>query len=168
MVSVLTAIFAEGFIRGKLLYAVGLVPVLCFAVVTLLLYSIFKDTNKSVALTAACFNLVGLVFEAFEWDIPGVNAALVFHGIYCLLIGYLVFRSGFLSRISGLLMALGGVAWLVASQAARFPQSLHTYAQAAGFAGEGVLMLWLLVLGVDVQKRVANGSEVRPQPPHPV
>jgi hypothetical protein len=40
--SVATAIFAEAFVRGKLLYAVGLIPVLCFTVVTLLLYSIFR------------------------------------------------------------------------------------------------------------------------------
>jgi hypothetical protein len=57
--------------------------VLCH--VTLLLYGILEAVNRTVALLAASFNLVGLVFEALERHILGVNAALVFHGVYCLL-----------------------------------------------------------------------------------
>ena len=41
--------------------------------------------------------------------------SLVFFGCYCLLIGYLVFRSNFLPRVLGVLMALGGVGWLTGS-----------------------------------------------------
>ncbi len=168
MLSVLTAIFAEAFIRGRLLYVVGLIPVLAFATVTLLLYSIFKAINRSVALLAASFNLVGLVFEAVERHVLGVNAALVFHGLYCLLVGYLVFRSIFLSRILGMLMALAGLAWLFTSLPAHVGQSLHTYAQSLGFLGEGSLMLWLLVLGVNVQRRMGNANQPPPQRARPV
>ncbi len=35
-----------------------------------------------------------------------------FFGFHCLLIGYRIFRSLFLPRIFGLLMALAGMAWL--------------------------------------------------------
>jgi hypothetical protein len=38
LLAVLTAAIAEGFVRGRLLYLVGFVPVACFVVVTLLLY----------------------------------------------------------------------------------------------------------------------------------
>jgi hypothetical protein len=151
LLSVLTAIFAEAFIHGRLLYAAGLVPVTFFAAVTLLLYGIFKAINKSVALFAATFNLVGLFSEALERHIPGVNAALMFHGVYCLLIGYLAFRSRLLPRIFGVLMALAGLAWLLTSLPPHLGQSLHSYTQALGFFGEGSLMLWLLVVGVNVQ-----------------
>lgn len=160
MVSVLSAIFAEAFIRGRLLYAVGLVPVLCFALVTLLLYSIFQAVNRNVALIAAVFNLVGLFFEAIERHPLGVNAALMFHGVYCLLIGYLVFRSLFLPRIFGVLIALAGLAWIFISPPAHLSHSLHTYAQALGFAGEGSFMLWLLLLGVNLDKRRGNGNHL--------
>ncbi len=151
--SVATAIFAEAFVRGKLLYAVGLIPVLCFTVVTLLLYSIFRPVNKSTALLAALSNLVGLAFEALELHLQDVNAALVFHGFYCLLIGYLVFRSRFLPRILGALMVIAGLAWLLTSLSSPLAHLLHPYSQALGFLGEGSLMLWLLLLGVNVPKR---------------
>jgi hypothetical protein len=41
-----------------------------------------------------------------------VNIAIVFNGFYCLLIGYLIFRSMFLPRILGALMAFAGLGWL--------------------------------------------------------
>lgn len=96
LLAVLTAAFAEGFVRGRLLYAAGLFPVAAFVVVTLLLYQLLKPLNRSLALLAALCNIVGLTFEVLEWHLWGVNIALIFYGLYCLLIGFLVFRSAFL------------------------------------------------------------------------
>ncbi|MGC2402709.1 MAG: DUF4386 domain-containing protein [Acidobacteriaceae bacterium] len=151
LLAVLTAGFAEGFVRGKLLYAVGLLPVAAFAVVTLLLYQLLKPVNKNLALLATLFNLVGLTFEALEWHLWGVNVALIFHGLYCLLIGFLVFRSGFLPRMLGVLMALGGLAWLT-DLAIPLTDQLSPYNVISGFVGEGLLMLWLLIVGLNVRK----------------
>jgi hypothetical protein len=150
LISVLTAVFAEAFVHGRLLFAVGLIPVLCFTVVTLLLYGIFRPVNRSISWLAASSNLVGLAFEALELHLRGVNVALVFHGIYCLLIGYLVLRSTFLPRILGALMALAGLCWLTLSLP--LAHYSHSYSQTLGFFGEGSLMLWLLVMGVNVAK----------------
>lgn len=151
LLSVLTAIFAEAFIRGSLLYAAGLIPVLCFAAATLLLCSIFNPVSRSVAFLAALSNLVGLVFEALERHLLGVNAAMVLHGVYCLLIGYLVIKSTFLPRILGALIGIAGLAWLTA-QLPRLAHLVYSSTQALGFLGEGSLMLWLLVMGVNVEK----------------
>jgi hypothetical protein len=161
LVSVLTAVLAETLVHGRLLYAVGLVPVVCFTIVTLLLYGIFSPVSTSVSFLAASANLVGLSLEALELHLLGMNAALVFHGIYCLLIGYLVFRSTFLPRILGALMVLAGLGWLT-SLSPPLAQVLSPYNQALGFLGEGALMLWLLVTGVNVPKWNQKASETIP------
>jgi hypothetical protein len=153
--SVASAIFAEAFVRGKLLYAAGLIPVSCFAVATLLIYGIFKPVNRSVALLAALFNLLSLAIEALELHFGHVNAALALHGIYCLMVGYLVFRSTFLPRILGAPMAFAGLCWLT-SLSPPLAGSLHRVIEPAGLVGEGSLMLWLLVMGVDDQKGRAD------------
>jgi phosphoglycerol transferase MdoB-like AlkP superfamily enzyme len=157
VLAVLTAAFAEGLVRGRLLYAAGLLPVACFVVVTLLLYQLFKPAGRSLALLAALFNLVSLTFEALELHLWGVNIALIFHGLYCLLIGFLVFRSAFLPRILGLLMALGGLAWLT-DLSIPLTDHLSPYNVISGFVGEGSLMLWLLVIGVNGQRWKAQAS----------
>lgn len=149
--SVVSAELAEAFVHGRTLYAAGLVPVACFAVATLLLYGIFKPVSRTVALLAVIFNLAGLAIEALELHFGRVNGALVCHGVYCVLIALLVLRSGFLPRILGALMAIGGLAWLTTL----LPHASHAFRgamQAAGFAGEGALMLWLLAMGVNSAK----------------
>jgi len=151
LLAVLTAAFAETFVHGKLLFAVGLVPVACFVVVTILLYRIFKPVNRSLSLLAAFFNFVGLSLEALELHLWGVNIALLFHGLYCVLIGYLALQSTFVPRILGVLMAIGGLAWLT-DLSTPLTDHLSPYNVATGFLGEGSLMLWLLVVGVNVSK----------------
>jgi len=147
VLSVLTAVLAEIFVRGHILYIAGLVPVLLFGTVTILLYGIFKPVSRNLALLAATFNLIGLAFEALEWHLGHINIALVFHGLYCLVTGYIVFRSTFLPRALGILMALAGLAWLT-NISPPLVHQLNPWNVAAGFLGEGCLMLWLLALGV--------------------
>jgi hypothetical protein len=81
----------------------------------------------------------------------GVNICFVFFGVYCLLIGYLIFRSVFLPRILGVLMAFAGLGWLTFLSPA-LANYLSPYIQVLGVLAEGSLMLWLLVMGVNVGK----------------
>jgi hypothetical protein len=82
-----------------------------------------------------------------------VNVAIVFNGFYCLLIGYLIFRSTFLPRILGALMTFAGLGWLtyVSTQLANY---LSPYNVASGLVGEGLVMLWLLVIGLNAQNQL--------------
>jgi len=107
--------------------------------------------NRSLSLLAVSFNLVGLTFEALRWNPRGVDIALVFHGFYCLLIGYLIFRSTFLPRILGALMAIAGLGWLT-FLSNPLVNHLSPYNLASGLLGEASLMLWLLAMGVNVQR----------------
>jgi len=79
------------------------------------------------------------------------NIALVFFGLFQLLIGYLIIRSTFLPRVLGALMALAGVGWLT-FLAPPLANGLLTYLEVLGFLGEVPLMLWLLVMGVNAQR----------------
>jgi hypothetical protein len=79
------------------------------------------------------------------------NICLVLFGFYDLLIGYLIFRSAFLPRVLGMLMALAGLGWLTFLYPP-LANSLSPYVLVLGFLAELLLMLWLLVKGVNVQR----------------
>ena len=100
---------------------------------------------------AASFNFVGLTFEALRWQPRGVNIAIVFVGFYCLLFAYLIFRSTFLPRILGALMAIGALGWLT-YLSLPLVNYLSPYNLALGILGQGSVMLWLLVMGVNEQR----------------
>jgi hypothetical protein len=151
----LTAISGEVFVgRGRpVLYdAVSLISHVFYIAVTLLFYYLFKPVNRSLSLLAAFFSLAGCandVLSLFKLDPYKINS-LVFFGPYCLLIGYLIFKSTFLPRILGVLMALAGLGWLIfltplASQ-------LSTGLKVLGILAEASLMLWLIVMRVNVQR----------------
>src|ERR1700680_4909663 len=56
--------------------------------------------------------LRALAFLFLELYGQAVNICFVFFGVYCLLIGYLIFRSAFLPRILGMPIAFAGLGWL--------------------------------------------------------
>jgi len=148
--SVLSAIFFEMFLRGKMGYAANFIQMSGMVAVTLLSYYIFKAVNRSLSLLAASFNLVGLMFEALRVNSQGVNLAVVFHGIFCMLIGFLIYRSTFLPRILGALIAFGGLSWLT-YLSPPLSNYLSPHNLACGLLGEASVFLWLLVMGVNVQ-----------------
>jgi len=149
--SLMTAALTELYVRGRLNYIGGYIGILGMVAVTLLLYGIFKPVNRSLALLAAFFSLLGLAFEALRWQPQGLNVAVAVNGFSCLVIGYLIFRSTFLPRILGALMAFAGLAWLtfLSNQLVNY---LSPYNLASGVLGQALVMLWLLVMGVNVQR----------------
>jgi hypothetical protein len=75
------------------------------------------------------------------------NLGIVFAGVYCILIGFLMLRSSFVPNSPGVLMALAGLGWLtflsptLANRLAPFNSIVF------GLIGEGSLMLWLMLKG---------------------
>ena len=149
--SVMTAVVGESLLRGRVALAAGLIAVAGMVTWTLLLYFILKPVNRSLSLLAASFSLVGLTFEALRFNPRGVDIAVAIHGLYCPLTGYLIFRSTFLPRILGALMAVGGLGWFT-NLSTPLANYLSPYNLAAGFLGVGSVMLWLLVMGVNTQR----------------
>ncbi len=84
------------------------------------------------------------------------NIALIFFGFTCLVNGTLIFRSGYLPKLIGVLMQVAGVSYLIACFAALFSPALASAIIPAilvlPLIGESSFCLWLLVKGVNVTK----------------
>ena len=79
------------------------------------------------------------------------NIGLVFFGLYLLLAGILILRSTFLPRILGVLMVLAGLSY-VPFLSPPLARSLQPYILVFPGVGQMSLTLWLLVMGVNVQR----------------
>jgi Domain of unknown function (DUF4386) len=91
--------------------------------------------------------------------VQAYNIGLAFFGFYCLLIGYLIFKSAFLPRILGVLMMFGGLSWLT-FLSPPLADYLRPYNIAPGVLGEGSLTLWLLLASVNAQKWAEQAMRV--------
>ncbi len=88
---------------------------------------------------------------------------MVFFGWYCLLIGYLIFRSTFLPRILGVFMAIAGLSYQLFLSPPLASYLFPYVVKPAGALGELSLILWLLVIGVNAQrwKEQASAAGIR-------
>jgi hypothetical protein len=100
---------------------------------------------------------VFLKLNAYAFDID-----LVFFGLWCVLAGYLIFKSTFLPRILGVLLAIDGLGWM-AFVVPPFALHLFPFIAAASALAEIPLQLWLVVMGVNPQRwtEQASAAEVR-------
>ena len=148
----ITGIFAL-FVRSRLGLASGLTAGACYITVTLLFYYLFKPVNRSLSLLAMFISLVGCAIGPLSLSVHAASpiSPLVFFGFYCLLIGYLIFRSTFLPRILGVLMTFAGLGWLTFASAT-LATYLSPFNMLPGIIGEGALTLWLLVMGVNPER----------------
>src|SRR5437016_5214902 len=100
--------------------------------------------------------LQAMSLAALKLQLQVFPIGMVFFGIQCISIGYLVARSTFLPRILGVLVAIGGMCYVIASfanfLAPSFGPRLVPFMMPVALIGEGSLGLWLLVKGVNVQR----------------
>ncbi len=171
------------------LAVVGDVIAALYIVYTFLLYNLFRPVNRSLALLAALFSLVGIavgmLIPLFElaalvvlkdahflrgFNLEQVQAlallllklraqayavSLVLFGTYNVLTGYLIFKSTFMPRILGVLLAIAGLGYLINTfanfLAPDFAAHLSPWILIPGGA-ELLLALWLVVFGVNAQR----------------
>jgi len=87
-------------------------------------------------------------YEAFD---AASKIDLTFFAVHLLLLGWLVVRSGYLPRLLGVLLAIGGVGYLVDGLSALLaPRAATNLAVIVGW-GELVLALYLVIRGVRAQ-----------------
>lgn len=155
------------------LFLTGIACLFCAALLDVLVagawYALFKSVNPRLSAVAALLRVVfaavfivaivqlvrAILLVARPEEALRATAAfttiwvtgLGLFGIHLLLIGYLAYRSGFVPRVFGVLLAIAGVGYLadavgvvlVPGFTARFAQFL--------FVGEVAIIFWLLIRG---------------------
>jgi hypothetical protein len=82
----------------------------------------------------------------------GINIAGIFWGLWLFPMGYLVFKSGFLPKILGVLLMIGCFGYLIDSFAAFLFPNYHVQIAMFTFWGEVLFPLWLLIKGLNVER----------------
>ena len=100
--------------------------------------------------------LQAMALESQRLYSQGFTLALVFFGVHCVFVGWLIRRSTFLPRVLGTLMVIAGCCYVANSFAVfiapQFARPLFPWILLPAFPAELGLTLWLLVKGVDVQR----------------
>ena len=96
-----------------------------------------------------------LAYFFLDLHAHGYDLALLLFGCHCLLLGYLIFRSGYLPKTLGVLSAAAGLAYFTGT-GTRFlaPQYMDRVAPIyiVAFLSETALCVWLLSKGVNPER----------------
>ena len=86
----------------------------------------------------------------------GYAIGLVFFGFYCILIGFVIYKTNAIPRIIGVLYAIAGLCYLINSftmfLSKGFSNPMFIYLAIPIFIGELSVCLWLLIKGIDTSK----------------
>ncbi|HEX8643392.1 MAG TPA: DUF4386 domain-containing protein [Allosphingosinicella sp.] len=171
----------------RLAVVANLVASLCYIAVVGLLNELLKPVQPGISRLAVLFGLSGCIIGATTAALqltapamltvvdstataPAAHALLVaggratgvgltMFGCYCLLLGWLVFRSGFIPSILGALLILSGATWLAGNLALLLEPALtERFLLIVGVAalGEILFTMWLLFKGVDAARWQAS------------
>jgi hypothetical protein len=116
-------------------------------------YASAFDTAQRQALARGPIKMFGYLF----------SVSLTFFGVFCALIGILIFRSRFLPATLGLLMIVAGVTYWINSFRLFLALPIP-YVQWVTLIAELALALWLLVVGVNEERwraQAAAGAALR-------
>jgi hypothetical protein len=100
--------------------------------------------------------LNALAYVSIRMDAYGFGVGLIFFGCTCLVLGYLIIKSGYLPKILGVMMQIAGACYLINSfaliLAPAFAHMIFPAILVPSFIAESSLCLWLLIKGVNVPR----------------
>jgi hypothetical protein len=106
-----------------------------------------------------------LAYIFIRSDAYGFGIGLIYFGFACLVLGYLIFKSGYLPKALGILMQIAGLCYLANSfsliLAPRFANLIFPAIMIPAFIGEMSLCLWLIVKGVNVEEWKEQAAALR-------
>jgi hypothetical protein len=111
---------------------------------------ILQSSRSLSAFTPEQLQALALLF--LKLNAYAFNIDLVFFGLGCVLTGYLIFRSTFLPRTLGVLIAISGLGFVTYLYPPLAYHLFFPYIAVASALGEIPLELWLIVMGVNVPR----------------
>ena len=121
-----------------------------------LLEALFPLGNAGYLKAFAPEQLYALASLSLKSHGYGFGVSLLFFGCFCVIVGYLIFKSGYLPKAIGVLMQIAGFCYLTNSFALILSPAVANRLFPAilvpAFVGEASLCLWLLIKGVNVQR----------------
>lgn len=154
--------------------ASALVVQLVNIILVLLLFKLFKDIHKGMAILMVIFSLLAvpiaflneinhlavlnllnqsnesqhLISVFLDLHQQGIIIAQVFWGLWLFPLGYLIYKSGYLPKFIGVLLIIGSAGYVVDSfTLILLPQFKITFSEFT-FLGEVIFPLWLLIKGI--------------------
>lgn len=112
------------------------------------LHAAYADVNAEA--------MQALAYAALRLQSAGYDLSLTFFAVFCVAVGCLIYKSGYLPRLIGVLMVIAGLCYAANSvigfvtppiRVAMLPWILLPC-----LIGEACLTLWLLLVGVNVEK----------------
>ncbi len=98
---------------------------------------------------------VELLLNSFQYE---WSMSLVIFGIHLVLLGYLIFRSGYIPWIIGILLVIDGVGWMFNSLRPYLYPDVHLGFFCHFAFSELILPLWLLIRGWKIPEPVLSPS----------
>jgi hypothetical protein len=164
---------ANAITASKGLFVLGIGSLAAVAVldviVALALLKIFSPVSRRLSRLAAGLRIVYAgVFAVAIYQLVGVlhvlgsanqalqgvsafnniwNGGLMLFGLHLLILGYMAYKSGYVPKWLGILIALAGFGYLFDSVASVLSLGLTTKIASLTFIGEVALILWLLING---------------------
>ena len=165
----------ERLFRWSIISALGVQ--LVNIILALLLFKVFKHTNKEMAALMVIFSILAvpiaflneinnlavlqlldqsnesqqLISVFLNLHHQGIIIAQVFWGLWLFPLGYLVYKSSFMPKFIGILLIIGCVGYVVDSfTLILLPQFNITFSEFT-FLGEVIFPLWLLIMGIKKQ-----------------
>jgi hypothetical protein len=138
--------------------------------VALVFNDLFQPVSRRISFCALLFRLIfvavmvlnSLTYFGAGAFLQGTHSAVSFDkvygialipfGMHCILIGCLIFKSLFLPRILGVLMVIAGSGYLIFLWPSLGDRLFFPYIVVPGVVGEGSLTLWLIIMGVNVER----------------
>jgi hypothetical protein len=92
-----------------------------------------------------------LAYAFLKLNTAAFQMQLVFFGLWCVLTGYLVWRSAFMPRVLGALLMVDGLGWMLYLWPPLATQLFPLIALASGLA-EIPMIVWLIAFGVNSER----------------